>query len=306
MKWILLTESYIPRGIDIIEKSFYKDYTNERFTPTKDFLIASYHMLNDRLFNGVLPEDMDFKIEMNTDDNASGHTDADDNSSPGKFNINYISLNGTIMMTVHSWLETIIHEMIHVLDFTHYPKHFTSGKKYDEHGDWFKEQAKRFNKLGFMVKDKLDKKDFTTSIDDGEMDSRYKNSLFIYLCHNPLGWDEVIKIHKDEYEHVLSELKKIGYKDIRIMTTTNTNSARLDFINVDSSKHMTTYHSNDRFKNNYGPFNTIKEIDLSYYTFDESNRQGKLLEDGSEDVSYLFPGCSIAIRTSNGGLHIKT
>lgn len=311
MKWILLSESYIPDVIEPIKKSFNSDYTDERFTPTVEFLEHAYGYLNKKLFQEKLPTDIEFKIEHNLSDHAAGHTYANDDKNECEFVIDGVSLNGTIMMTVHSWLETILHEMIHVMDFAFYPEHFNKkiNPKYDHHKGWFMKEAEKFKKYGFDIKEKLGRDDFTTSVDDEIVQSNQNDALFICVCHNPLGWNELIKIHEIDKENVLSELKKIGYTTIKILRTDNVNSSRLDFINVDSEKPLSTYHTTDQFNKNFGPFIEIEEIDLTKTKFDENiiNHHRKIiLEDGSEDITYLYPGLTSVIRLPNGGLRIKT
>ena len=311
MKWILLSESYIPNGIEIIKKSFNDDYTYEKFTPTIKFLEEAYGYLNNRLFQGKLPEDIEFKIEHGLKDNAAGHTYANDDKTEGEFVIDGVSLNGTIMMTIHSWLETILHEMIHVMDFKFHPEHFNKkiNPNYDHHKGWFMKEADKFKKYGFDIKENLDTDDYTTSIDDEVVQSSKNDALFILVCHNPIGWDELIKIQANEKDNVLSELKKIGYTKVKILKTDNVNSSRLDFIDVDSEKPLSTYHTSEQFNKKFGPFEEIDEIDLTKTKFDENStihHKKIILEDGSEDITYMYPGLTSVIRLPNGRLHIRT
>ena len=63
-------------------------------------------------------------------------------------------------------LNTLLHEMIHILDYATCPEHYierdlswnapypyrrVSGREYDAHGEWFQEQCNRINKFGFKV-----------------------------------------------------------------------------------------------------------------------------------------------------------
>ena len=155
MKWLLISEADTPSDLDDIENSFNGDVSDEKYTPTKKFLKNGYDMLNEKLFNNKLPSDFEFKIEHSLEDNDAGHTYANDNKKESEFVIDGVSLNGTLMMTIHSWLETILHEMIHVMDFKFHPEHFVDARKtgvpYDEHKGWFMEQANKFKNKGFNV-----------------------------------------------------------------------------------------------------------------------------------------------------------
>ena len=56
-------------------------------------------------------------------------------------------------MTVHNWLEVVLHEIIHILDYQTNPSHFLYGNKssYDSHGSWFLNKGKEFESEGFHV-----------------------------------------------------------------------------------------------------------------------------------------------------------
>lgn len=56
-------------------------------------------------------------------------------------------------MTVHNWLEVVLHEIIHILDYQTNPSHFLYGNRidYDPHGPWFLNKGKEFLSEGFNV-----------------------------------------------------------------------------------------------------------------------------------------------------------
>ena len=66
MKWILINEAKTPSDIESINTSFRKDVSNERYTPTIDFMKTSYGILNDKLFHRFLPSNLKFSIEYAT------------------------------------------------------------------------------------------------------------------------------------------------------------------------------------------------------------------------------------------------
>lgn len=275
MKWLLISEAYTPSDLDDIENSFNGDVSDEKYTPTKKFLKNGYDMLNEKLFNNRLPSDFEFKIEHGLKDNAAGHTYANDNKTEGEFVIDCVSLNGTIMMTIHSWLETILHEMIHVMDFKFHPEHFVDARKtgvpYDEHKGWFMEQANKFKNKGFNVEKTL-KSSWETSVDDDDI--KAKNSSFTYLkiSHHPLGWDEILKIDSSDKSNVMSILKNKKYTHVVEIKTSNLNSVRLDNTKVEANKPIMSYHADDEFNDRYGPFEKVEDIDLTKMTFNESGK----------------------------------
>ena len=275
MKWLLISEAYTPSDLDDIENSFNGDVSDEKYTPTKKFLKNGYDMLNEKLFNNRLPSDFEFKIEHGLKDNAAGHTYANDNKKEGEFVIDRVSLNGTLMMTIHSWLETILHEMIHVMDFKFHPEHFVDARKtgvpYDEHKGWFMEQANKFKNKGFNVEKTL-KSSWETSVDDDDI--KVKNSSFTYLkiSHHPLGWDEILKIDSSDKSNVMSILKNKKYTHVVEIKTSNLNSVRLDNTKVEANKPIMSYHADDEFNDRYGPFEKVEDIDLTKMTFNESGK----------------------------------
>ncbi len=53
-------------------------------------------------------------------------------------------------------LHTLLHEMIHIADYTFHPEHFIRNHKrvsrsYDVHGYWFMKEAERINKFGWHI-----------------------------------------------------------------------------------------------------------------------------------------------------------
>ena len=310
MKWILLSESYIPNGIEIIKKSFNDDYTYEKFTPTIKFLEEAYGYLNNRLFQGKLPEDIEFKIEHSLEDNDAGHTYANDDKTEGEFVIDRVSLNGTLMMTIHSWLETILHEMIHVMDFKFHPEHFNKkiNPNYDYHKGWFMKEADKFKKYGFDIKETIDS-DVETTTDDDSIKEQMNGVIYIKLGYNPIfKCDTMIKIHSLDKNSAFKELKSMGCSSIDVISTKNLSSTRLKTIELDDIGQK-SYRMTDKFNDTYGPFTKIETIDLTKTKFDENStiHHGKIiLEDGSEDITYLYPGLTSVIRLTNGRLHIRT
>ena len=108
MKWLLI-EKFIPSDEKFVLNAIHGVSDSIKYTPTVDFLRAAYIKLNNMFFNDKLPNDIDFKIEKNLDDNGVGYTQAKDNYAENCIDIEYVSLNGTIIKTPHSWIETIIH-----------------------------------------------------------------------------------------------------------------------------------------------------------------------------------------------------
>ena len=118
--------------------------------------------------------------------------------------------------------------------------------------------------------EKTIKSGWETSVDDDDI--KAKNSSFTYLkiSHNPLGWDDILKIDSSDKINVLSILKNKKYIHVVEMKTSNLNSVRLDNTNVETNKPIMSYHADDEFNEKYGPFEEVDDIDLTKMTFNEN------------------------------------
>ena len=92
----------------------------------------------------------------------------------------FIKLNGSRKMTVHNWLEVVLHEMIHILDYQTNPSHFLYGNKnsYDSHGSWFLNKGKEFLSEGFNVQ-KYCNSNQTIDTDNPSIRNKINNMRFI-------------------------------------------------------------------------------------------------------------------------------
>lgn len=286
MKWVLI-ESYISDdNKDIFKFISNKDCITEKYTPSVAFLKKAYRQLNGKFFKNSLPLDIDFLIETNWTAEYAGMAKANDDD--GKLTTDSILLNGTIMLTPHEWIEVIIHEMIHIYDFVHYPSHFTK-TKYDAHGGWFMKRADKFKEQGFNIKDTFDS-DLTNTA-DGLTGSEFDDCIFIKLGVNPiLDKVSIAKINSKDKDAAYAKLKRLNCKSIGILKTTNLNALRLKDIDV-KSLGDNSYHIDDEFNAKYGPFEEVDTIDLTSKLIDESyDRTRNLgwyrerLEDGTVQI----------------------
>ena len=271
MKWLLI-EKFIPSDEKFVLNAIHGVGDNIKYTPTVDFLRAAYIKLNNMFFNGELPNDIDFKIEKNLDDNGVGHTQANDNLAENCIDIEYVSLNGTMIKTPHSWIETIIHEMIHVAEFTEHPEHFMHKSDYEKHGKWFMNKAKGFKKLGFDIGEKDMDINIGTSEDDEDIKTRYENFMFIGLGRNPVFDTEIlVKVAKTDKDKVLQALKQRGCRSVKILNTNNLNSTRLTGQSIQDILQRKTLELDDtEFNSKYGPFDEVETIDLTSLKVNES------------------------------------
>lgn len=142
MKWYLISEDYVPTDTNLIDLVLRgkSDDTN-KYTPTREFLLYAYTKLNKLFFDDKLPSSSDINIhignldEFNNDSKIHLGCTNISLSESGIVVVHDLLLNGTIMITLHEWVEAIIHEMIHIQEAIEYPNHFYM-KDYDSHGEY--------------------------------------------------------------------------------------------------------------------------------------------------------------------------
>lgn len=122
---------------------------------TIDWIKKNYSDFNARYFNNELPKNLVFKLSKSK--NTWGYA-----------SFKYDWKNSTIIplsITLSNYYDspervkqnTLLHEMIHILDYTINPNHFifngrkVTKRRYDAHGYWFINQANRLNELGWEV-----------------------------------------------------------------------------------------------------------------------------------------------------------
>jgi hypothetical protein len=118
---------------------------------TKQWIEKNYNKFNDELFGGRLPN-IKFKVNKTC-------------KSWGLASYLFDYKNDTIIpesITISNYydspeyvkIQTLLHEMIHIADYTFNPEHFVqnhkpvSGHKYNAHGFWFMKECRRINAYG--------------------------------------------------------------------------------------------------------------------------------------------------------------
>lgn len=136
---------------------------------TVDWIERNYKKFNKMYFENKLP-DISFKVSR------SKHT-------WGYASFKYIYEGRTLKtirptsITISNYydspeevkLTTLLHEMIHIEDYTFYPEHFVrygrrrSGHSYDAHGWWFKSECNRLKEFGWEIEKYVTKEEIEVS-----------------------------------------------------------------------------------------------------------------------------------------------
>lgn len=255
MKWILIKESKTPSDINTINASFNGDVSYEKLTPTIDFLRNAYAKMNKDLFYNFLPSKMTFVVGYYPDSDAIGNTITFYDIHLKEFVPRGIILNGKFKVTLHEWLEVILHEMVHVSEYlsTKESKH---GKHSGDHSDWFMNAARRFDKYGFNVQKYCNFKYENADKDDIEVVKMDKCNLFVVIGKTIDDVPKVVRIQASTKEKCVEKIQEdLRIDKVKIIKTYNPNSNDIEEFTPKSHLEISDiYLLNTSFEMMYGPF----------------------------------------------------
>lgn len=251
------------------------------FPPSKEFLETSYNLLNEKFFNNSLPHDLNFIITKAPKAHYMGLSTYRCNNLTETVYPIAIKLNGVRKMTVHNWLEVVLHEMIHVLDYKTNPNHFLFGNKkyYDAHGSWFLNKGKEFVSEGFNVQ-KYCKSNQSLDTDNPIIKNKINNMRFIIASLGPKYAAFVVSDKTlDKHIYLLNQVSNTREKNLKLLKTMksdNPNIINLKSLRmIDRHSGFSWYWFTEDFQKKYGPFKEISEInpreDKDETDYDEMN-----------------------------------
>lgn len=265
----ILDESIITSNRSEILKAFKDDFSEERLVPNVDFLKIAYNLINKRLLKNILPSSNEIKllVKSHPERNYVGCAAYRVIPNENKLFVRGIMLNSSRMLTLHGWLEVILHEMIHVVDFTTVPEHFLAAQeqKYDSHGEWFLSYGKQFLKDGFNVKQYC-----TTVIginsEDVEVQKFMKEHVLVLLD----GFEGLLgkginlvdkKDLKSYMKYCMTWYKKGYFKGLKrfiILKSENPEIVNIKLFNPNDINKKPEYDFyTERFIKQYGPFKKV-------------------------------------------------
>lgn len=126
---------------------------------TSELLEKWYTLFNKWYFDNKLPKSdkLDFYCDYFLGENFVAGATALVQVAPGHMIPRKITYNLSVPTYEKMFMDILLHEMIHILDYTHYSYHF-SDKNYDVHGNFFLEQADKLNKYGWNITTTFDEK----------------------------------------------------------------------------------------------------------------------------------------------------
>ena len=141
--------------------------------PDERLMHTAYRVFNREFFDGALPSDLPLKTATEAKSSYRGYASYSFNLSSRTLRPTGITLNSKFTASLHEWLNTFLHECIHVLDYVKRPDMFLDRMdrrgicRYDSHGEWFMSVARRFDRFGFDVEKYCTTENFGVNADDG-------------------------------------------------------------------------------------------------------------------------------------------
>jgi hypothetical protein len=192
---------------------------------TVDWIKKNYAEFNNRYFNNILPSNLTFKISRSK-------------SVWGYASYKYDYPNDTIIpqsITISNYYDspehvkknTLLHEMIHIYDYTINPQHFIrNGRKvkYNAHGWFFNEQAIRLRQFGWDINTKVTTEEkVVSSLSESTKQKRLKcieEAIVVVIRGEKANW--MIKTNKRCFPELKSTICNLRWgttlgviKDVR-------------------------------------------------------------------------------------------
>lgn len=296
---------------------------------TKEWMMDKYQEFNSKYFDNELPYEINFKIS--TRENQWGFASCRwiyiYSENRVKATNLEITMSNAYDSPEHVKENTLIHEMIHILDYCTNPDYYVykdnkgwhHRRNYDAHGPlFFQREAKRLTKYGFDVQRYVSKEEESASIMTNTLKNRIDNKKqkgFIIACafYNPeWAWTSMPKNEAMWFKTTENSLKQI----INNILTYKKINGRYPYLSI------VAYRTHDPNFEDYGGCRgvikgwycsvpewdnivnklTDKEL-VEHWTFDSINESQavtkpamKMLVDGENGIAKLNPDDSVSFR----------
>ncbi len=117
-------------------------------------------------------------------------------------------------------IQTLLHEMIHIADYTFHPEHFicngrrVTGHTYDAHGYWFKAEAKRIEKFGWIIAKHVAKEEMVCSklsVRSEKCAERKQNAAILCVVYGTSGTNFYFKTDIYKIKNLKSTIKSYTF-----------------------------------------------------------------------------------------------
>ena len=121
---------------------------------TTDWIEKNYNKFNKMYWDNKLPN---IKFKVGRSERSWGYAAYKYDYINDTIHPVSITMSNYYDSPEHVKINTLLHEMIHIADYTFHPEHYfkngrkVSGHTYDAHGYWFQSEAKRIEKFGWTI-----------------------------------------------------------------------------------------------------------------------------------------------------------
>lgn len=237
---------------------------------TKSWIQSNYNKFNNLYWDGKLP-DISFKVGRAK--KTWGYAAFNYDYRNSTIHPTYIVISNYYDSPENVKIQTLLHEMIHIADYTFHPEHFikngrrVSARYYDAHGTWFKKEAQRISEAsGYKITAMVTKDEQNVSKLSGassqRMDSKRENLLIsaVYGNNGNVFYFVTSKNNVDIVRHTITlynfyKLNGVKYvkfytiKDYRYLryraccrSLRGWHISRMEFINKLKNMKATEYH----------------------------------------------------------------
>ena len=187
---------------------------------TKRWIEKNYDKFNEEFFGGLLPN---IQFNVNRSKNSWGFASYKYDYKNDTIIPQAITLSNYYDSPEKVKLNTLLHEMIHIADYTLHPEHFiknghrVSGHRYDAHGWWFQNEAKRIEKFGWIITKHITKEEEEVSklsISSERCLARRKNDAILCVVRGTTGMNFYFKTDIYKIKIIKSTIKKYRFYHI--------------------------------------------------------------------------------------------
>jgi len=240
---------------------------------TLDWIHYHYYKFNKEYFGDLLPS-IDFKISRSK-------------NSWGFAEFTYDYPNDTIIPTriimsnyydspEEVKLHTLLHEMIHIADYTFNPHHFiknhkkVSGHRYDAHGWWFQKECERLKKYGWNIDRFVSMEDQNLSKPSKRAIDNLNNKKSICIACVITSDNKAFVFKTDIYKlnEVKKTIKKISNREWTRFLDGEINSVK--FYKTSSEQFSSLRSRCKKLTGKKMPLSYLDDY-MSYYKFNEFN-----------------------------------
>ena len=177
----------------------------------------NYKKFNKMYWDNKLP-DIEFKVSRSR--NTWGYAAFRYNYAKSTITPTSITLSNYYDSPENVKINTLLHEMIHIADYTFHPEHFirngrrVSGHHYDAHGYWFLAEAKRIEKFGWVITKHVSKEDQKVSklsVRSKECVERKKDVALICVIRGTSGMNFYFKTDIYKVKDVKATVKRYNF-----------------------------------------------------------------------------------------------